>query len=76
MGVDPGGMEDIPPPPPYFRWADGLYYHPPNISRLNVIFYRQNKCTNKLQTKLMTEITGFECRNVKIFLTRSARSHT
>ena len=47
MGVDPGGGGggdggDI-SPPQYFRWGGmGLYYHPPNILRYNVILYRQN----------------------------------
>ena len=65
-----GGVGDI-SPSRYFRWGDGLYYHPPpppNISRLNVILYRQNIC--EVPTKIVKETAGFECRNAKKFLAR------
>ena len=79
MDVDPGGgMGGYIPPPPNILGGgggDGVYYHPPppNISRLNVILYRQ---ISEVQTNIMKEITSFECRNAKFFIARFARSHT
>ena len=74
MGVDPGGGGGdggyIPPPPPHILGGGGLYYHPPNISRYNVILYRQNIWSTN---KIMKETAGFECRNAKIFLARIHR---
>ena len=63
-------------PPPIFQVGDGLYYiyHPPNISRLNVIIIPTIYL--KYQQKIMKEIVGLECRNAQSFLARSARSHT
>ena len=77
MGVDPGGggMGDM---------DEGIYPPPPNILGggmaciiIPPIFHGwMSYHTDKIPTKRMKEMAGFECRNAKIFLARSARSHT
>ena len=78
MGVDPGGgggWGDISPPPNILGGGMACIIIPPPPIFHGWMSYYTDKIS-EVPTIIMKEIAGFECRNVKIFLARSARSHT
>ena len=80
MGVDPGGggggWGGYIPPPNILGGGVACIIIPPPPQYFTVECHYYTDKISEVPTNIIKEIAGFECRNVKIFLASSARSHT